>query len=270
MIDDTPKATSVTSAADQPGSSRPLPNGRRMDPPLLVDQPPVGEAAEQAEPDREGLAVRPPFVAPELGHHRQGQRRVPDEHDEQRRGAGEDDELEPDEEREADRRPASDRDAPGSRRSPSPGRRAGPAPGADVMERRERIEEVPRRSDQRADRSPARPSRRPTGRASRRPRRSCSPAIPWAMIQTQPIRPERPQRVAQPGRRQRTLGSQVGGRRPHVADDHEDERQGDGRRGPDQVDRQRQPARVGRVERVCRDRRRQEDGEADREPQCRR
>ena len=28
MIDDTPKATSVTSAADQPGSSRPLPNGR--------------------------------------------------------------------------------------------------------------------------------------------------------------------------------------------------------------------------------------------------
>ena len=48
MIDDTPNATSVTSAADQPGSSRPLPNATGMDPPLLVDQPPVGEAAEQS------------------------------------------------------------------------------------------------------------------------------------------------------------------------------------------------------------------------------
>ena len=38
MIEDTPSATSVTSAGDQPGSSSPLPNGRADHAPVLVDE----------------------------------------------------------------------------------------------------------------------------------------------------------------------------------------------------------------------------------------
>ena len=193
-----------------------------MDPPLLVDQSPVGEAAEGPEPDREGLAVRPPFVAPELGHHRQGQRGVPDQHDEQRRGAGEDDELEPDVEREADDgRPATETlgvvgDRPALDTEPAQD------PGADVVEGRERIEEVPGRSDQRADDRQSDPAVDP-----QEERRDVSVArVPGDPLGDDPDpadQSQRPQRVAQPRRWQGTLGIQVGRRRPHVADDHEDE-----------------------------------------------
>ena len=121
MIDDTPSATSVTSAAVQPGSSRPLPKERRCDAPVLVDQRQWASRPSSPEPDRERLAVRAPFVAPELGHHRQRQRGVADEHDEQRRR------RRPRRRARArrrtrspiDRRPAPER-APGSRRSAQP------------------------------------------------------------------------------------------------------------------------------------------------------
>ena len=64
---------------------------------------------EQPEPDTEGLPVRPPRVAPELRHHRQGERGVADEDDEKEARAGLADELEPDEEDQAeDRRPPAE------------------------------------------------------------------------------------------------------------------------------------------------------------------
>ena len=79
------------------------------------------------------------------------------------------------------------------------------------------------------------------------------PTIPWAMIQSQAEEPERAEREAQGRRWQpaRVRGLRALG--PDVADEHEDERQGDRRRGAREVDRERQPARVRRVERVRQD-----------------
>ena len=54
------------------------------DPARVVDVRERREPVQQPEPHREGLAVPAPRVAPELGHHRQRERGVADEDDEQR------------------------------------------------------------------------------------------------------------------------------------------------------------------------------------------
>ena len=124
MIDDTPERDEGHVRPAPARLEQAAPEGPAGDAPVLVHQPPVGEPAEGPEPDRERLAVGAPFVATELGHHRQREGGVADDHDEQRGRTGHDDELQPDEEREArDRRPAPER-APESRRWPSPGRAA--------------------------------------------------------------------------------------------------------------------------------------------------
>ena len=74
--------------------------------------------------------------------------------------------------------------------------------------------------------------------------------MPWAMIQAQPNRPMARSASRSQAGGSDPLGGQVRRLRADVADDDEDERQGDRRGGPDDVDRQGQPARVGRVERV--------------------
>jgi len=83
--------------------------GATADPAVLVDEAEPGQPTEQPEPDREGFALGAPLVAPELGHHREGERGVPDEDDEERGGTRLDDELQPDEEGEANNgRPATE------------------------------------------------------------------------------------------------------------------------------------------------------------------
>ena len=201
-IDPTPSATRTTSGRrPNPGSSRPLAERPATDAAVLVGQRERREAAEEPEPDREGLAVRAPRVAPELGHHRERERRVADEHDEQRRRARRRrHELQPDERGERDRPPAT---------CPSRGRVVGrrPAahveaaqhPGADVVQGRERIEEVPDRPDGGRDERRPRPSRRPTGTAARPSPRSRRRRSPGPRSRPRPTRPE----GAQPMRRTR-------------------------------------------------------------------
>ena len=270
MIEETPNATSVTSAADQPGSSSPLPNERGVDAALLVDQPPMGEPAEEAEPDRERLAVRAPFVAPELGHHRERERRVADEHDEQRRRRRRRSRARARRRTRTRWRPASDRAAPGSRRVPSPrcpSRRRTAAPRSCRVENGSRkCQTGPMSAQMHGHADPAvdpQEQGRDVGVA-----RAAGDALGDDPDPAE--EPDGPERVAEPGRRQRARRPiEVRRGRPHVADDDEDERQGDGRGGPDEVDGQRQPARVGRVERVRRDRRGQEEGEPEREAEAR-
>ena len=175
---------------------------------------------------------------------------------------GEDDELEPDEEREADRgRPAPEPfwvigDRPAT--DPQPAQHRGP----DVVQRRERVEEVPGRSDQRAhDRHPDPAVDPQEERGDVRVARVAGDPLgddPDPAKQADPT-----ERVAEPRRRQRPLSIEHGRCRSHVPDDDEDERQGDRRGGPDQVDRQRQPTRVRRVERMRGDGRWQEDRETE-------
>ena len=99
--------------------------------------------------------------------------------------------------------------------------------------------------------SPRRPSRRPTGTASRRRRRSTPPTMPWTTIQAQ-ARSPMARRPSGSTRRRQVAGGRSGRGAvgADVADEHEDERQGDGRGGAGEVDGQRQPARVRRVEGV--------------------
>ena len=74
--------------------------------------------------------------------------------------------------------------------------------------------------------------------------------MPWATIQSPSDEPEHPERVPDPGRWEVAGRGQVGWRRPDIADDDEQEGQADRDRGADDVDRQWQPAGVGRVEPV--------------------
>ena len=119
------------------------------DAPLLVGNGVRRQTTEQPEPHREDLGVGPPRVAPELGHHRERERGVADEHDEEDLWTGLQHELEPDDEREADgggpatepvwvvgQLPRRDAESPDDR-------------GTQIVERRERIQEVPDRPDDR-------------------------------------------------------------------------------------------------------------------------
>ena len=129
-----------------------------VDAALLVDQPEPGEPAEEPEPDREGLASRAPLVAPELGHHRERVGGVPDEDHEQQGRARLHDELQPDEDGEPDRaRPASE-PLRVVGRCPALDVGSRQDPGRHVVDRRERVEEVPGRADDRADDGQADPA----------------------------------------------------------------------------------------------------------------
>ena len=79
------------------------------------------------------------------------------------------------------------------------------------------------------------------------------PTMPWAMIQSQARSPSARSAMRNAAGGMRPVSRGLLAHRPDVADQHEDERQGDGRGGTREVDRQRQPARVGRVERVRED-----------------
>ena len=177
MIEPVPRATRTIRGVDQVASSRPLANGRRRTTRSSCvpgrGPTPSRQPAEQPEPDREHLALRPPPVAPELGHHRQRERGVADEHDEQRRVAGDrtsssqtknarpDTAGQAQAVRQLARGPATEPDAPASARAMS-------------NERGERVEEVPHGPEDRGhDRDPhpavdpqeqRRPPRRPTSR----------------------------------------------------------------------------------------------------------
>ena len=102
----------------------------------FVDQREQREPADEPEPHPERLAVRAPGVAAELGHHRQGQRRIADERDEQRpTDCPLEDELEPDDEHKSDEsRPVAE-PLRILRRVPALETDATKDPGADVVER---------------------------------------------------------------------------------------------------------------------------------------
>ncbi len=131
----------------QPGRKR-----STRDPALggVPDQGRRREPPEQPEPHAEGLPIGPPGVAPELGHHREGEGGVPYEHDEQGpRAPAVADELEPDEEQEPDdRRPAA-QPARGVGDRPAAQAEPGGHAGSEIVDRRERVEDVPDRSDER-------------------------------------------------------------------------------------------------------------------------
>ncbi len=240
---------------EQPARERAAADAAVLVHPLVGCQPP-----EEPEPDREGLAVRAPRVATELGHHREREHGVADEdHEQRRRPAAGVDELEPDERDEPDgRRPAAEPFRIGGRR---PGADAEPAqqPGAQVVERRERVEEVPRRPDERGDEGQPDPAVDP--QEERRDRAVAGvaedalgddPRDGDEADDPQDDPDDRRRQVARAGRSRR--------RRPDVARQHEQEREPDRDGGPGQVDRQREPARVRRVELVAEDRRRGDDG----------
>ena len=239
--------------------------------PVLVGQGEGRQPSEDPEPDREDLGVRAPGVAPELRHHREREGRVADEDDEERLRPARDHELDPDDDREADdRRPLAERlrvvgHLP-RRDAQSLDQR-----GTQVVQGRERVEEVPDRPDERAHHGHADPAEDPDEQRG---------DLGVARAADDPLdddpqpgqEPERAEREAQGRRWQpaRVRGLRALG--PDVADQHEDERQGDGRRGAREVDRQRQPARVRRVECVRQDDRgggegdRSDDREAGRQP----
>ncbi len=144
----------------------------------------------------------------------------------------------------------------------SHGRTAEPAdhPGADVVEGRERIDEVPGWSDERADDRQPDPAVDP--QEERRDGGLRGPAGDALGDDPEPAddaEDAQPDADAGPGgdgpdRQLRAV-------RADVANEHEHERQGDGRRGAGQVDSEGQPARVGRVEGVREHRSRQQQGE---------
>ena len=119
------------------------------DAPVLVREGIGRETTEQPEPHAEDLAVRAPGVASELGHHRERECRVADEDDEQDPGTAGEHQLEPDDDRETDdRRPPTE---PRREIRGFPGRHAEPSNERDpeIVERRERVHEVPGRPDER-------------------------------------------------------------------------------------------------------------------------
>ncbi len=122
-------------------------------------------------------------------------------------------------------------------------------PGHQVVERRERVEEVPDRPDEGRQHGDADPAVDPQEQ-----RRHVADALAADdALGDDPGPADEPDRAqAEPdgGRRQMAGVGQVRALGADVADEDEDERQRDGRRGPDEVDGQRQTARVGGVEGV--------------------
>ena len=211
--------------------------------PVLVDQARTGEPAEQPEPDRERLAVRAPLVAPELGHHRQRERGVADEDDEQRRRPGLRGRARARRRRRSRWPPASGRARPGSRPASQP---ATPSRRRTAAPRSWSVENGSRKCQ--------------TGPTSAQTHRQADPAVdPQEERRDVAVaraaddalgddpdpadEPERPERVAEP---RPAAGDprpvEVGRRRADVADEHEDERQGDRRSRPR---RGRPPAAAG-------------------------
>ena len=251
----------TTSARPKPGSSRPLAERPADDPPVLVDEAIRGELAEEPEPDAEHVALRAPFVAPELGHHRQAQDGVADDDDEQHARPGIEDELEPDHDDEADRgRPAPERgrvlgQLPRSDAQP------GDDPGQGVMDGRERVEEVPDRPDDGRQHGQQDPAVDP-----QEERRHVAGALAADdALGDDPGPADDAERARSPmridRRRQMAGRGQVRAVRADVADEDEQERQRDRRRGAGHVHGQGQAARVRRVEGVGEDRGGQEQGE---------
>ena len=204
MIEDTPNATSVTSARGPARLEQPAPERAPVDAALLVHQPEPGEPAEEPEPDRERLAVRAPLVAPELGHHREREGGVADEDDEQE-STGPPGTTSSSQTKTANpivARPATE-----------PLRVVGRRPALDVgrariqarqvVDRRERVEEVPGRADDRADDGQADPAVDP--QEERRDVAVARPAGDPLGDDPQPADRARSTRspIAQPGRRQR-------------------------------------------------------------------
>ena len=112
-------------------------------------------------------------------------------------------------------------------------------PRADVEERRERVEVVPDRSDERRDRGDRHPAVHPQEQA--RDLGRAGPAGDALDDDPYPAdEPEDPEQHAQPGGWQVARRRCVRAIRAHVADEHEDERQRDRRRGAGEVDRKRQ------------------------------
>ena len=155
MIDETPErderhvgrrpAGLEESAPERPGRTSPSSSTRRQ----CARRPRRRNQTVNVSPSRA------PFVAAELGHHRQGERGVADEHDEQGRRTRLVDEFEPDEAQEPDRRRPPTETGRVVGRRPALHAETGQDRGADVMERRERVEEVPDRAEDRAhDRHP--------------------------------------------------------------------------------------------------------------------
>ena len=239
--------------AQEPGRERPPLDARRVDRVVLGLLVVVGgarrrddaerrEPVEGAEPDGERLALGAPLVAAELGHERERQQRVPDEHDRQRRGADHGHELEPHEEDEPrDRGPRADARGQLGERPASDADRA-QQPGEDVVERRERVEPLPDREQQRGHERDPDPAEHP--QEQRRDAASDDPpASACATIHSQPTRP-----IARRTRRRiagtwtmppvRDLGD------AHVAGEDERERERDRGRGPHEVDGERQRALV--------------------------
>ena len=164
--------------------------------------------------------MRAPLVAPELGHHREREGRVADEDDEERGGSGLDHELQPDEEGEPDdRRPAAE-----ARRVvgglPAPDVQPAQERGAQVVEGRERVEEVPGRPDDGGDDGQPDPAVDP--QEERRDVAVARPAgDPLGDDPGPADEPDGAEPVPKPRRRQRPrrVGDRWGG--PDVADDDE-------------------------------------------------
>ncbi len=225
----------------------------------IADEGRRGEPAEQPEPDAERLAVRPPGIAAELGHHRQRERGVADQDDEQgARPAAVADELEPDEEQQPDdRRPAAE----GARVLGDRPTRDTDATGdgrADVVDRRERVEPVPDRTDERGQEREPDPAVDP--QEERRHIAGAGAARDPLGDDPGPAdQADGAEEVAQRGGRDPARGRDRR-LRPDIGDEEERERQPHGDPGSREVDDQRQPALVGVREGVGRhDRRTRQD-----------
>ena len=135
--------------------------------------------------------------------------------------------------------------------------------GTQIVERRERVQELPDRPDHSRDDRHANPAVDPQEEcrdaAVARPAGDPLGHDPGPADQAdeaKPIPDWRPRHGAGSMRCRRG--------RPDVADDHEDERERNGRRGTHEVDGQRQPALVRRVQGVGRDRRREHERQPER------
>ena len=231
-------------------SSRPVANDRRRTRAGLQVDRERREPPEQPEPDRERLPVPPPGVAAELGHHRQRERGVADEDDEQHpRPVHRPDELEPDDEHEPDhRRPAAEALRVLRRVPAADPERAGGS-RADVVERRERVEPVPDRVEERRDDRDSDPAVDPQEERL---------DVAGALSADDPLgddpgpadQPDRAQPVAEPRGRHLARTGRGHRLRADVREHHERERQRDRQRRPGNVDRERQPRLVRDVERV--------------------
>ena len=172
MIDPVPSATRTTIAARPAALEEPAGEPRRRTTPSVpAPSTSANGASRPRSPNQtpKRLAVLAPGVAPELGHHRQGEGGVDDDDQAERpRPGARGDELEPDERREpatAGHRPRAAGYSAAARPS-TPSRRGRTQPPRSwSVENGSSQRQIG--TDERATRGRRRPSRRPTGRATR-------------------------------------------------------------------------------------------------------